>query len=154
MRKLVLSLMPAVALILTGCNASSSSQDTGAASASTAASAVVVNSVSGTISLREPAQLSAKARMEIRLVDISATVQPGTTPLASKTVAPVGAFPMSFELTFNPTEVNPADLYVVKVQLVDGDRHYSMPLQAPVLTKGNKNAVTIQLVAEQTPAED
>ena len=42
---------------------------------------------------------------------------------------------------------------MVKASLVDGDRTYDMALQAPVLTKGNSNQVTIQLVAQQTPAE-
>lgn len=154
MRKLVLSLLPAAALALAGCNASSSSsQNGGAAAAGTVAAAVTANTVSGTIALRQPAQLSPNARLVINVVDVSATVQPGTPPLATKTVAPVGQFPLSFELTFDPAEVNPADLYVVKVLLTDGDRHYSMPLQAPVLTKGAKNVVAIQLVAEQTAAE-
>ena len=42
---------------------------------------------------------------------------------------------------------------MVKAILTDGARHYSMPIQAPVLTKGNKNQASIELVAEQTPAE-
>ena len=155
MRKLVLSLTSLAALVLAGCNASPSSQQNGAevaASGSTAES-TIANVVSGTVALREPAQLSPNARLVISLVDVSSTEQSGTSPLASKTVSPATEFPQSFELTFESSKVNPSDLYVVKAQLTDGDRHYSMPLQAPVLTNGAKNVVSIQLVAEQTAAE-
>jgi len=155
MRKLVLSLMSLAALALAGCNASPASQDeSGTAPAgSTAAEAAKANVVSGTIALREPAQLSPSATLVINLVDVSSMAQSGAAPLASKTVSPAGDFPQSFELTFDPAKVNPANLYVVKAQLTDGERQYVMPLQAPVLTNGAKNEVSIQLVAEQTPSE-
>jgi putative lipoprotein len=155
MRKLVLSLTSLAALVLAGCNASPSSQQNGAgvAASGSAASGVAANVVSGTVALREPAQLSPKASLVISLVNVSSTAQSGTAPLASKTVSPVTTFPQSFELTFDPAKVNPSDLYVVKAQLTDGERQYTMPLQAPVLTNGAKNEVSIQLVAEQTAAE-
>lgn len=155
MRKLVLSLMSLAALALAGCNASPSSQqnESGVRPAGSAAAPIKSNVVSGTIALREPAQLSATANLVISLVDVSSMAQPGTVPLASKTVSPAGEFPQSFELTFDPAKINASDLYVVKAQLTDGERQYSMPLQAPVLTNGAKNVVSIQLVAERTAAE-
>jgi putative lipoprotein len=160
MRKTVLSLMSVAALALAGCNnapSSSQSTDTGAASAgtantATATAAKVVNQVSGTISLRGSIQPSATAQLVINLVDVSATAT-GSAPLASKT-SPAGTFPQPFQLTFNPAEVKSGDLYVVQVILTDGERHYVMPMQAPVLAKGSKNdGVAIELVAEQTPGE-
>ena len=157
MRKTVLSLMSIAALALAGCNApnSSSSSDTGgSASAGTAAGApAVVNEVSGTISLREGSPPpSATATLVLNLVDMSSTAA-GSAPLASAT-SPAGSFPQSFKLTFNPAEVKPNDLYVIQAILTDGERQYTMPIQAPVLTKGGKNdGVTIQLVAQQTPGE-
>ena len=155
MRKLVLLLTSLAALVLAGCNASpsSSQDDVGAATAGSAAAEVTVSAVSGTVALREPAQLSPNAKLVITLVNVSSAAQPGAAPLASKTVSPATTFPQSFELTFDPSKVNPSDLYVVKAQLTDGERQYSMPLQAPVLTKGAKNVVSIQLVAKQTAAE-
>lgn len=158
MRKKVLSLMSAAALALAGCNNAappSQSTDTGAApsaSAGTAAPAKVANQVSGTISLRGTSQPSANAQLVVNLIDVSAEAV-GSAPLASKT-SPAGTFPQPFQLTFNPAEVKPGDLYVVQAKLTDGDRHYVMPIQAPVLAKGSKNdGVTIELVAEQTPGE-
>jgi putative lipoprotein len=156
MRKMVLSLMSVAAVALAGCNSPSSSQQTDAGasaptSASTAAAAAPANEVSGTISLRDPAQLSPNAQLVIKLVDVSASAA-GAAPLASKT-APAGSFPQQFQLTFNPANEKVDDIYVVQVTLTDGDRHYVMPIQAPVLTKGAKNVVSIQLMAEQTPGE-
>ena len=158
MRKTVLSLMSVAVLALAGCNnpaSPSPSTDTGAASSTstdTAASAKVANEVSGTISLRGATQPSANAQLVVNLVDVSAEAV-GSAPLASKT-SPAGTFPQPFQLTFNPAEVKPGDLYVVQAKLTDGDRHYVMPIQAPVLAKGNKNeGVSIELIAEQTPGE-
>lgn len=168
MRKVIWSLVSVAALALAGCNNSSSPQqaqgkaDEGAAAA---AAPQAGNKVTGQITLREPAQLSPQAKLEISLVDVSAAAAGASSadaaaastaapaPLATKTISPVGAFPVSFELEFNPADVNPNNLYVVKADLVDGDRTYEMPLQAPVLTKGASNQVSIQLVAQQTPAE-
>ena len=159
MRKTVLSLMSVAALALAGCsNAPNSSQQTDSAapaSANTAAATApqVKNEVSGTISLRAGSpQPSANATLVVNLVDVSSTAV-GSAPLASKT-APAGSFPQTFKLTFNPAEVKPNDLYVIQAILTDGDRSYSMPIQAPVLAKGSKNdGVVIELVAEQTPSE-
>lgn len=157
MRKTVLSLMSVTALVLAGCNnAPTPEQPTSTdapASANTAAAAnTAVNEVSGTISLRGSVQPSANATLVLNLVDVSSTAV-GSAPLASKT-APAGSFPQPFKLSFNPAEVKPNDLYVIQATLTDGDRHYAMPIQAPVLAKGSKNdGVVIELVAEQTPGE-
>lgn len=156
MRKTVLSLMSVAALALVGCNAPNPSQqagsDTPASADSAGAPGKTPNEVSGTISLRGTVQPSANATLVLNLVDVSSTAV-GSAPLASKT-APAGTFPQPFSLTFNPAEVKPGDLYVVQAILTDGERHYTMPMQAPVLAKGGKNdGVAIELVAEQTPGE-
>lgn len=157
MRKTVLSLMSVATLALAGCNSSNSPQQSGqdgAASSSTSADAKqAVNQVSGTISLRAGSPLpSATATLVLNLVDVSASAA-GSPPLASST-SPAGTFPQPFKLMFNPAEVKPNDLYKIQAVLTDGERHYTMPIQAPVLAQGSKNSgVAIELVAEQTPAE-
>ncbi len=155
MRKTVLSLMSIAALALAGCNAPHSSQ-TGAdapTSSKSAGAARIPSEVSGTISLRPGTpQPSADAKLVLNLANVSSAAA-GAPPLATKT-SPAGSFPQPFKLDFNPSQVKPNDLYVVQVILTDGDRHYSMPIQAPVLAKGSNNdSVNIQLVAEQTPSE-
>jgi putative lipoprotein len=158
MRKTVLSLMSVAALALAGCNntanPSESMGSTAPAAAKTAAAAAQIPSqVSGTITLRAGSPPpSANATLVLNLVDVSSTAT-GSAPLASKT-SPAGAFPQPFALSFNPAEVKPGDLYVIQATLTDGDRKYTMPIQAPVLAKGSKNdGVAIELVAEQTPSE-
>jgi putative lipoprotein len=158
MRKTVLSLMLVAPLALAGCNSSSPGQsDTGGSSAAAASSATApaknANEVSGTISLRPgTTPPSATAVLVINLIDASASAA-GTAPLATQT-SPAGNFPQSFKLTFNPADVKPDDLYIVQVTMTDGDRHYTMPIQAPVLSKGHQNdGLAIQLLAEQTPGE-
>lgn len=153
MRKMVLSVMSlAVLAALAGCGSSAPSpaQD-GTASASTAA-AVTASSVSGTIAVRGTIQPSPNAQLVINLVDVSPSAA-GSAPIASKTVASGATFPYTFQLDFKPSDIKPDDVYVVKAILTDGARQYSMPIQAPVLTGGNKNQASIELVAEQTPAE-
>lgn len=152
MRKMVLSVTSMAVLALAGCGSSTSSPtEDGAASASSAA-AVTAGAVSGTIAVRGPTQPSPSAQLVINLVDVSPSAA-GSAPVASKTVASGATFPYAFQLDFKPGEIKSADMYVVKVTLTDGARHYAMPIQAPVLTQGNKDQASIDLVAEQTPAE-
>jgi len=155
MRRLVWSLMSVAALALAGCgNSSESSQNAtqGGETAATTGSATPAkaNAITGQVTLRDAAQVSADAKLQLTLIDVS--TQDGG-PLATKTVTPANTFPLSFELEFNPADVNPAGLYVLKADLVDGDRHYTPPLQTQVLTKGAPMQVNIQLVAEQTAGE-
>jgi len=148
MRRMVWSLMSVAALALAGCNSSNAPEQ----GSDNAAATAKANTVSGTVAVRGNNAVSPEAKLVINLVDVSSTDQAGAAPLASKTIAPV-QFPQTFELNFNPADVNPADLYVVKAELTDGERQYKMALQAPVLTKGAPNQVSIELVAEQTPGE-
>ena len=153
MRMMVWPLVAAVSLALAGCNSGSSNQAANGANPATAASAAqaAAHSVSGTITIRGNDKPSASDNLVISLVDVS---QQGSTPLATKTIAPATTFPLQFDLDFSATDVVPNDLYVVKAELVDGDRHYEMPLQAPVLTKGHPvTNVSIELMPQQTPGE-
>ncbi|MBD8872615.1 YbaY family lipoprotein [Rhodanobacter sp. DHB23] len=153
MRKMVLSMMSMAVLALAGCGSSAPSPtEDGTAGASSAASANTASSVSGTITVRGAIQPSPNAQLVINLMDVSPSAA-GSAPVASKTVASGATFPYSFQLDFKPGDIKSGDMYVVKATLTDGARHYSMPIQAPVLTQGNKNTASIELLAEQTPAE-
>ena len=152
MRKLVLAMTSVAALALAGCGSSAPSQTGDGAAGASPAAAVTASSVTGTITVRGSIQPSPNAQLVVNLVDVSPSAA-GSAPVASKTVASGATFPYAFQLDFKPSEIKPADMYVVKATLTDGARHYSMPIQAPVLTQGNKNQASIELVAEQTPAE-
>ncbi len=143
MRRIALMLTTLAALALTACN-------NGASSGSTATQASVPHSVSGTVSLMTPRVLSPKASMTISLVDASAEQ---SQPLVSKTISPV-QMPAKFTLDFDSAKINPADIYLVKVDLTDGQRTFSMPVQAPVITRSAPTThVEIRLLANKTPSE-
>ena len=152
MRSVVWSLMTVAAVALAGCNNSSNpSSSTGADGTEANAPAPAAHTVTGTVTLRGGITPSAQDKLEISVIDVTAQ---GSAPLATKTIAPATTFPMTFELDFNPANVATNDLYIVQAQLTDGDRHYTMPLQAPVLTKGNPTTnVNVELAPEQTPGE-
>jgi putative lipoprotein len=151
MRRIFLSLASVTALALAGCSGGSDNNgQQAAAGGSDNAAPANANAVTGTVALRDvSAQLSPDAKLELKLVDVSAE---GSQPLAAKTIQPV-TLPQQFQLDFTPSDVNPNDMYIVEVSLQDGERHYSSPLKTPVLTKGAKNVANIQLVGEATPGE-
>jgi putative lipoprotein len=152
MRSVVWSLMTVAAVALAGCNNSSTpSSSTGADGTEANAPAAAAHSVTGTVTLRGGITPSQQGKLDISIVDVTAQ---GSAPLATKEIAPATTFPQQFELDFNPANVATNDLYIVQAQLTDGDRHYTMPLQVPVLTKGNPTTnINIELAPEQTPGE-
>ena len=151
MRRLVWSLMSVAALALAGCGNSSQSPEGGAQGGDAAQTPARANQITGQVALRDAGTtVSAAAKLDLTLIDVST---PDATPLATKTIEPANTLPISFQLPFNPADVNPAGLYVLKATLVDGDRHYNPPLQTQVLTKGAPTQVNIQLVGEQTQGE-
>jgi len=144
-----LSLASVTALALAGCGGGSDNNGQQAA-AGGSDNAAPANAVTGSVTLRDAgAQLSPDAKLDLKLVDVSAE---GSQPLATKTIQPV-ALPQSFQLDFNASDLNPNDIYIVEASLQDGERHYSSPLKTPVLTKGAKNVANIQMVGEATPGE-
>ena len=144
MRRIALMLTMLAAIALAACNNSSS---TGKNSPKAAAP----HDVTGSVSLMTPRQLSSKSTMTIQLVDGSTD---GAAPLASKTISPVTQMPVNFTLDFDRAKINPSDIYLVKVDLTDGERTFSMPVQAPVITRDAPSSTgDIKLVANKTPAE-
>lgn len=151
MRAMVLSLAVMAALGMAGCSGGSDAQQgTGAAGNGSTASAPIASSVTGTVGLSKPHELSDKARLDIELLDVSAR---GGQPLAKKTISPIDAMPVKFSLDVDPQKVNASDLYVVQAEIVDGERHYTMNLQAPVLTQGAPANADIKLDAVPTKGE-
>lgn len=151
MRRLVWSLMSVAALALAGCGNSSQSPEGGAQGGDAAQTPAQANQITGQVALRDAGTtVSPAAKLDLTLIDVST---PDATPLATKTIESANTLPISFQLPFNPADVNPAGLYVLKATLTDGDRKYNPPLQTQVLTKGMPTQVNIQLVGEQTQGE-
>jgi putative lipoprotein len=109
----------------------------------------IANSVSGKVMLREPRELSAQTRLELRVTDVA---QPGLI-LAQTTVTPANQPPISFNLPIDTSKVDPRRTYAVEAMLIDGERRYLPVLQYPVLTHNAAAQVEIVVAPEATPAE-
>jgi putative lipoprotein len=143
MRRIALMLTVLTAFAVTGCNNSSSGQNKAAAPKS--------STVTGTVGLLKPRQLSPEATMQIQLQDAS---RDNAQPLASQTISPVKQMPTPFSFNIDSAKINPADIYVIDVKLVDGERTFNMPVKAPVITRGAPTTgVKIMLAANMTPEE-
>ena len=140
-----------LSLLIGGCNSGSSPASNHSSADSTQEQA---NAITGTVSLRAGAAgaktVSANAKLELTLVDIS---QQPEVPIASKVFDPVGDMPLQYSLPFDPDRINPDDVLVMHAKMTDGDRNFMMPLQHPVLTHNASSKADIVLVPELTPGE-
>jgi len=150
MRRLVWSLMSVAALALAGCGNSSQSSEGGAENGGAPAQAAPANQVAGQISVPAGSDVSAAAKLDLTLVDVS---QADSKPLATKTVEPANTLPISFELPFNGADLNPQGMYVLQAVLTDGERTYKPRLQTPVLNGKPSTGLNVQLFPEQTAGE-
>jgi len=150
MRRLVWSLMSVAALALAGCGNSSQSSEGGAEGGNAAQTPAQANQVTGQVSVPEGSSLTPAAKLDLTLIDVS---QQDSKPLATKTVEPANAAPVSFELPFNAADVNPAGMYVLQAVLTDGERTYKPHLQTPVLNGKPSTGLSVQLFPEQTQGE-
>lgn len=141
---------------LSGCD--SSNQPAPAAGASNnnstpaavhGADAPIPNEITGTITLREPAVINSGAKLSVQLVDVAQQ----DLALAEHNEDLTSQPPYTFRLPVNPAGIDHTRVYVVNVQITDGERHYVQALQAPVLTGGAGSDIKIVLNAEATPGE-
>jgi putative lipoprotein len=142
MRSSMLFLLLALGL-LAGCNSSAPPPPQAAPAPK------IANSVSGKVMLREPRELSAQSRLELRVTDVA---QPGVV-LAQTTISPANQPPIAFNLPIDPNKVDARRTYAVEAMLIDGDRRYLPVLQYPVLTHNAPAQVEIIVAPEATPAE-
>src|SRR5699024_2780122 len=131
---------------------SGSQQGPGAAQSGSTGNTQIASSVSGTVSLKSPDEhkLTDQAVLTIKLEDVSSN---GGTPLKQKKVSPIQSLPVQFKFDLQPNAIHASDLYVIDAEIIDGERHYKMPLQAPVLTQKAPDHVEIKLAAVPTEGE-
>lgn len=144
MQKLALPLLLA-SLALAACGPSNDAGN----QPRTATQAPVPTSVTGTISLKVPAPIGPTAQLKLSLENVSA--KPEIT-VAQSTTQP-GQLPAQFQLPFEPGKIDQNALYVLNVELIDGERRYVAPRQYPVLTKGSSSRVDVVMTPEPTASE-
>lgn len=145
MNKLLLPTLLAATFALVACN-----QTQNGTGKTQTAQAPLPTSVSGSVALRTPAQLSAAAKLNVQLTNV--TSKPPMLAGQIKDMA-VTALPMNFQIDFNAASIDQNAFYVIEATIVDGERHYVSPRQYPVLTKGAPAKVDVQLNPEPTAAE-
>ena len=134
----------AAALLLSACGSSAPPPPPAAVVAP------IPSTVSGSITLREPRELSDAAKADVKVVNVA---QPEVV-LAQATVANANKFPVAFSLPIDTSKVDPKATYALEAMLTDGDRRFLPVLQYPVLTNKPPTAkVEVLLAPEPTPAE-
>lgn len=151
MRKTAVTLLVPLALALGACNSGSHSSSANGQEAAPQAAALA-NEVSGTVSVKAgEAQPSTNATLKLTLKDLS---QGRGVVIAQKTINPIGPAPVSFKLPVDTARIVPGDVVILIAEIVDGPRHYTMPLQKAVLTHDGPSVVAIELVGQPTKGEE
>jgi putative lipoprotein len=110
----------------------------------------LANAVTGTITLRDPRELGADSKIDLKVVDVA---QPDSV-LAQTTLSNANKLPASFNLPIDVSKVDPNRTYEIVAVLTDGDRRFLQGgLTYPVLTKKNPAKADISLSPEPTPGE-
>jgi putative lipoprotein len=150
-----LSIVAFVALgFLAGCNQSGQNNPpaTGQAQGNgqqAAVEAPIPSSVTGSVTLKDPVEIGAGSKLDLKLVDVA---QPDV-PVAEKSMDVSGQPPFQFQLDLDPAKIDRKRAYTVNAVLTDGERRFVAGLQTPVLTGGSGANVQILLTAEPTAAE-
>jgi putative lipoprotein len=112
-------------------------------------------SVSGTIVYRERMALPPDAAIEVKLQDVSGTG--GTANTIAESVFATGGkqVPISFQLSYNPSDINPAHKYQVQANIrVHGKLLFTGVIPYLVITQGNPSQVALLLErAPDKPAQ-
>jgi putative lipoprotein len=112
--------------------------------------APIANSVSGTVALKDPHDLSDGAKLDLKVVDVTQTA----TPVAQTTIPNANHPPVSFNIPIDPHTIDPKRTYSLEVVLTDGDRRYLPVLQYPVLTnKAPSSNIAVVVAPEATASE-
>ncbi len=158
MRKLSIAAFIALGL-LAGCNNAGNQAPTTAggqttaknpaAAAAAAANAPIPSTVSGSVTLKDPIQISQGAKLDVKLVDVATP----DAPIAEKNLDVSGNPPFQFSLDIDPARIDRSRTYTVNAVLTDGERRFLPALTAPVLTGGSPATAQITLSPEPTAGE-
>ena len=158
MRKLSIAAFIALGL-LAGCNNAGNQAPATAggqapaknspAAAAAAANVPIPSTVSGSVTLKDPVQISQGAKLDVKLVDVSTP----DAPIAEKSLDVSGNPPFNFSLDIDPARIDRKRTYTLNAVLTDGERRFLPALTAPVLTGGSPSTATITLTPEPTAGE-
>ncbi|HET7923290.1 MAG TPA: YbaY family lipoprotein, partial [Rhodanobacteraceae bacterium] len=153
MRKLSIAAFIALGL-LAGCNNAGNQNPTAggqtpANGTTPAAEAPIPSTVSGSVTLKDPAEIGQGAKLDVKLVDVATP----DSPIAEKSLDVSGNPPFNFSLDIDPAKIDRHRTYTVNAVLTDGERRFLPALTAPVLTGGSPATAQITLSPEPTAGE-
>lgn len=131
--------------LLAACTTSSSSSEGGNV-ARQATSAVVLDSVTGTVTYRDRSALPATAVVRVVLQDVSLQ-DVRAKVIDSVTLRPNGRqVPLAFSLRYDTARIAPGNTYTVQARITaDGQLLYQSDVAYPVITRGNPQRVHMTL---------
>lgn len=155
MRKLSIAAFIALGL-LAGCNNAGNQSPTAGGRAppannpaAAAANTPIPSTVSGSVTLKDPVEISQGAKLDVKLVDVATP----DVPIAEKTLDVGGNPPFNFSLDIDPAKIDRGRTYTINAVLTDGERRFLPALTAPVLTGGSPATAQITLSPEPTAGE-
>lgn len=106
--------------------------------------------LNGTVTYRERIALAPDAVVEVTLEEVSRADAPATI-IASQTIEPKGAqVPLAFALTYDPAQITPRDIWVVRATIKEGGRlTWTSTRRYPVITQ-DAPADNVEIIVQQT----
>jgi putative lipoprotein len=102
--------------------------------------------VTGTLAYRERIALPADAAIDVRLEDTSLQDAPAKLVGESIFAAAGQQVPISFQVSYNPGDINPAHTYTLRANItVNGTKMFASTTAYPVITQGAPMQATIML---------
>ena len=102
-------------------------------------------SVTGAVMYLQRIALSPEAVMEVKLVDVSRADAPAET-LAEQRITSPGQVPVKFEISYDPSKIDPRHTYAVQARITEGGRlRFISTRSYPVITRGNPNTIEIRV---------
>lgn len=109
--------------------------------------------VSGTVVYRERVALPPDAAIDVRLEDTSLHDAPAKLIAESIFAAAGQQVPISFQVSYNPADVDPAHTYSLRANItINGTMTFTSTTAYPVITSGAPMQANIMLQQAQTPA--
>ena len=116
--------------------------------APTVAASPATAKVTGTVTYRERIALTLDAVLEVKLVDVSRVDAPART-IGEQVIENPGQVPISFEIGYDPAEIDEGLTYAVQVRIMEGDRLvFVNDTMYQVITRDSPTHVDIVLVRE------
>ena len=111
------------------------------------------NTITGTVAYRERIALPPDAAIDVRLEDTSLQDAPAKLVGESIFAAEGKQVPISFQLSYNPADINPAHTYQLRANItVNGATTFASTTAYPVITRGAPMQANIMLQRVQALA--